>query len=113
MPTTQKDKKEQDVKEIKRECKRESEKSLVFHTKKGEGKRDILSKQDALIQICFLLQQIPCETLTLICGEAGTNADSTVSKQKKKKCFHPYSVHECKFILLLSHLMTNAHCHCH
>lgn len=46
---------------------------------KGEDKTDSLSKQDALIQICSLLQQIPCETLTLICDEAGTNAHSTVS----------------------------------
>lgn len=86
--------------------------SLAFHTEKGEGKTDSLSKQDALIKICSLLQQIPCETLRLICDEAGTNAHSTVSKLHKK-LFLPHSVHECKFILLLSHLMTNAYCHCH
>lgn len=58
--------------------------SLTFHTEKGEAKTDSLSKQDALIQICSLQQQIPCETLRLICDEAGTNAYSTVSKQHTK-----------------------------
>lgn len=86
--------------------------SLAFHTEKEEGKTDSLSKQDALKQICSLLQQIPCETLRLICDEVGTNARSTVSKQHEK-IFLPRSVHECKFLLLLSDLMTNAYCHCH
>lgn len=64
--------------------KRDGEMSLAFHTEKREGKTDSLSKQDAHIQICSLLQQIPCETLRLICDEAGTNAYSTVSKQHTK-----------------------------
>lgn len=97
----------------KKDYKRHNEMSLAFYTERGEGKTDNLSKQDALIQICSLRQQIPCETLRLICGEAGTNAHSTVSKQHTKKISLCLSVHECEFILLLSHLMTNAYCHCH
>lgn len=83
-----------------------------FHTKKGKGKTDNLSKQNALIQISSLRQQIPCETLRLICGEVGTNAHSTLSMEHTQKS-SSLSVHKCKFILLLSHLMTNAYCHCH
>lgn len=50
---------------------------------KEEAKTESV-KTIALIQICSCLRQIPCETLTLICGEAGTNAQSTVSKQREK-----------------------------
>lgn len=56
----------------------------LFTLNRRRVKTDRLSKQDALIQMCSLLQQIPCETLTLICDEVGTNAHSTVSKQHKK-----------------------------
>ena len=83
--------------------------SLAFHTDKGEGKTDNLSKQNTRAQICSLRQQIPCETLRLICGEAGTNAHSTVSKTKTFLS----SAHEYKFILLLTPLMTNMYCHCY
>lgn len=75
--------------------------SLAFHTRKGEGKTDSLSKQDALIEICSLLQQIPCETLRLICGEAGTNAHSTVSKQHTKKSSS-----------LILYMSANSYCFC-
>lgn len=43
--------KRNNVKEKKKECRRDSEMSLAFHTEKREGKTDSLSKQDALTQI--------------------------------------------------------------
>lgn len=106
------EKKKLTVKKKNKDCKRERKMSPDFHTKKGKGKTDNLSKQNVLIQISSLRQQIPCETLRLICGEIGTNAHSTLSMQHTQKS-SSLSVHKCKFILLLSHLMTNAYCHCH
>lgn len=87
--------------------------SPALYPEKREGETDSLSKQDALTQICSLLEQIPCETLRLICDEAGTNAHSTVSKQGTKQTSSLIPFHECKLIPLSSHLVTNAHCHCH